>query len=162
LGSCSRRLASLPEASAELLSAIDVADPKAAVQMVRGFWQVEGDAWRWTRGDFAVVLKSPERASRAGARLELKLSLPASSLERLGPIRVRAAVNQLPLPEETYSQAGEYLYVREVPAAALIDNEVLVEFTADKTMPPAPDNGDRELALIAYRVGLTEMGVTEK
>jgi hypothetical protein len=154
--SCTRRPPPLPEAPGELLSSIDVADPRAAVQMVRGFWQIEGNEWRWTRKQFAAVLHPPDHSREKGARLQLKLSLPPAILQNLGPITLGAAVNGFPLPTELFAQAGDYLYTRDVPADAIDADAVLVEFTADKAAPPGPDTGDRELTLIAYRVSLTE------
>ena len=160
----------LPEAPEELLSRVDVADPRGFVQLVSGFSKLEPDQWRWTASKLTVVLKTPAGAQAAGAQaagadaagarvagalLELKFELPPVIVERLGPVSVRASVNGLPLSAETFAQAGSQTYRREVPAAALAEKAVVVEFATDKAIPPSADD-DREFALIARRVALVD------
>ncbi len=44
-----------------LLSVVNTNDPRAAVQLTRGFYGVEGNAWRWTAKDFVVTLRAAGR-----------------------------------------------------------------------------------------------------
>ena len=32
----------------QLVSVVNVADPRTATQLTRGFWDLEHDSWRWT------------------------------------------------------------------------------------------------------------------
>jgi hypothetical protein len=153
LFSCARN-EPLPEAPAELLSVVDVADPAAVLQLTHGFSMLEDGRWRWTKREFRVVLQPPEGANSNGARLELTFDFPRAVLERLGPIRLGAEVNGLRLPPESFAESGRQAYTREVPAVALSEGAVAVDFTTDKALPPDPEGDDRELALIAFRIAL--------
>src|SRR5205085_9170928 len=119
LNSCTGGRAPIPEAPAALLSAIDVGDPKANVQLVHGFWKIEGGGWRWTAGKFSVVLQPPPGAASQGARLSFDLNFPRVIIDKLGPVTLSASVNGMQLPQETYRETGDKTYVRDVPAAAL-------------------------------------------
>jgi hypothetical protein len=155
LTACSRRPGPLPEVTAELLSEVQMADPRGFVQLVQGFSPVEANAWRWAASKFSVVLRPPPGAREKGARLQLQFALPAAILERLGPVRLSAAVNGYALAAETYSQSGTQLYARDVPAEACRVDGVLVEFSTDKAVPPEGDDV-RELAVVAQSVALVE------
>ena len=150
-----RNLAVVPEDDREeLLSVVRVADPQAAVQLASGFWGLENDSWRWTAGRFTVVLRPPAGAAQAGAKLELRLTLPEAVVAQVGPVVLRASVNGLALEQQSFSEAGEHVFTRLVPAAALLESGVAVEFAVDKSMRPR--GGDlRELAVIVTQVGLT-------
>lgn len=136
-----------------LASMINVADPEDSAQLVRGFSNVEADAWRWTTSKFSVVLRPPAGAAQSGAKLELKLTLPEAEISKLGPVTVRATVNGTPVAPETFSKAGDYLYSQEVPASVLGSDVVTVEFATDKWLAPS-DQDKRELALIVKTIGL--------
>jgi hypothetical protein len=141
------------EPSAALVSVVNVNDPVASAQLVRGFYPLEVNAWRWTMQKFTVALKPPPGAAQDGARLYFKFSFPEVIFTKLGPIRLSATMNGLALPEESYPKPGDYIYSRDVPASALAGDAVSVEFVCDKALPPT--GGDaRELALIAISIGL--------
>ncbi len=141
------------ELPAELLSSFDVADPRAAVQLTRGFYGLEGNSWRWTASRFGVVLAPPEGARERGARLELKFSIPDVIFEKLGPMTVRCSFNGEALEPETFAEAGEHVYARDIPAAMIGGDAASVEFTTDQSLPPG-DADTRELALVVTAVGL--------
>jgi hypothetical protein len=136
-----------------MLTIVRVADPHAAVQLSRGFYNVEADAWRWAMKKFAVTLRPPAGASQKGATLELRYSVPEVLLQKLGPITITAGVNGLALPPETFSAPGDGVWTRDVPASALRGDAVTVEFMVDKALPPS-DQDSRELALIVSSIGL--------
>jgi len=135
-----------------LASVVNVADPADSAQLVRGFSNVEADAWRWSTSKFSVVLRPPAGAVQNGAKLELKFTLH-ETVSKLGPITVSATVNGIPVGSETYPQPGDFVYSHEVPAAALGADVVTVEFTTDKSLAPT-DLDKRELALIVKTIGL--------
>ena len=136
-----------------MASVINVTEPRAALQLVRGFHHVEADAWRWTASKFAVVLRPPLGSARLGARLEVRLVVPEVILTRLGPLTLSASVNGLALAPETFAQAGDHVYAREVAANALTGEAVTVEFSVDKSLAPT-EQDSRELSLIVFSVGL--------
>ncbi len=135
-----------------LLSVVTVSDPAGSAQLVKGFYALEGNAWRWTARKFSVALKPPPGADQNGARLSMKLTVPEGGFKQTGPITVSASVNGLALTPEAYSQPGDYTYTRDVPAAALKGDAVAVDFSADKGFTPPGDA--RDLALIAVSIGL--------
>jgi hypothetical protein len=136
----------------ELLSVVNVADPRAALQLTRGFHGLEQNAWRWTMKDFTVTLRPPRNAATNGASLQLKFTIPPVVFNRVGDMGVDARINGADLGAQTYSQSGDATYTREVPAAALAGDAVAVDFHVDKGLPPGADT--RELAVIVTTVGL--------
>ena len=150
-GACKR--ASRAQPAPELLSVVPVDDPHADAQLVRGFYSLEGEPWRWTAGQFSVVLRPPPGASLEGARLELKLNIPDAVFQQLGALTLSATASGMPLAREKYTEAGSYVYARDVPASALTGDSVSIEFATDKVIP-AGKIEKRELALIVTSVGL--------
>jgi hypothetical protein len=136
-----------------LASMINLADPADSAQIVRGFSNVEADAWRWSTSKFSVVLRPPAGAAQNGAKLEMNFTLHEAVVGKLGPVTVSAVVNGTPVAPETFSQAGDFTYSHEVPASALGADVVTVEFATDKSLAPT-DKDKRELALIVKTIGL--------
>jgi hypothetical protein len=131
-----------------LMSTVHMADPKAAGQLLRGFYPVEGNAWRWTAGKFAVALRPPAGAAQSGAKLVARFTIPESSLARIKSMTLSASVGGLALPPETYKKAGEYTYTRDVAATALSGGKVVVEFALDNYLPAGTVEA-RELGVVA-------------
>jgi len=130
---------------------LNMADPRANKQLVSGFFGNEG-LGRWTGRTFQTVLKPPPAAARKGAILVLRAGVPASSIERLRTIQIRASVNGVAMAPQEYSQAGEFLYIRDVPARAFGNGNATVDFTLDKALPPSgPER--RELGVVVNTVG---------
>ncbi|MBI3473849.1 MAG: hypothetical protein HY013_21035, partial [Candidatus Solibacter usitatus] len=146
------RVQATDEESASLASIVHTADPKTAPQLLKGFHAVEQNAWRWTMAKFAVALRPPKDAARKGAVLTLKFAVPDPVISRLKTVSLSAAVGGTPLSPETYTQAGEFTYTREVDARLLTGEAVNVEFTVDKAIPPG-EVDQRELAVIVTSVG---------
>jgi hypothetical protein len=138
----------------QLFSVVNVADPRAVVQLVRGFHNLENDAWRWTMKNFTVTLRPPAGSAQSGAQLELKFTLPDVVFSREGALTLRARVNGIDLSPETYSKAGDATYTRDVPASALGRDTVSFDFSTNKGIPPS-DNDNRELSIIVTTIGLT-------
>lgn len=141
------------EESPELAAVVHVADPKTSFQLIKGFYALEGNSWRWTAGKFSVVLRAPAGARQKGATLRVKLNVPEAIAGKLGPQTLSARAAGVALPPETFPQAGDYEYVRDVPAAAFDQDSLTVEFSLDKTLPPG-EVDRRELGIIVISVGL--------
>lgn len=141
------------EEPAGLVTMIHTADPRAAVQLLRGFHEVEHDAWRWAGGDFAVTLKVPKDAATKGANLILKFSVAEVSIQKFGALNVSAKFDSMELKPEKYTAAGPATYTREIPASALQNESATVSFHVDKFIP-ASDADQRDLAVIVQLIGL--------
>ena len=143
----------VPEPSGPLLSVVSVSDPAASAQLVRGFYGLEAGTWRWTAKQFEVALKPPGGAADSGAKLSFHLNVPDAVVAKFGPVTLNATINGLALAPETYSKPGNYVYARDVPAAALKSDAVVVQFSSDKGIAPSADD-QRELSLICVSFGL--------
>jgi hypothetical protein len=146
--------ATTAENDGQLASVVSVADPRAAMQLVRGFHDLENGAWRWTMREFAVTLRPPAGSSNSGCQLELKFLIPETALQKLGAITLRAKIGGVELDPQTFSEPGEATYTREIPANALRGETATIEFSTDKAIPPS-DLDQRELAIIVTSIGLT-------
>lgn len=147
----SKPQATIEEAPA-LASMLQVSDPKAAAQLVKGFYDVEAGSWRWTARQFSATLSPPATAAERGARLILRLTVPDPVIEKLSSVKLSASVEGAALGEETFSKAGPYVYSRDVPAAALTKPAVVVDFSLDKSLPPTASDL-RELGVVVSAVG---------
>src|SRR5450759_3654784 len=83
---CKRKRRQQTQAGADepvmgLATVLNTADPRIAPQLVRGFHPVEGNAWRWTAGQFTVLLKPPAGAEIKGATLVFKFTIPGTVIE---------------------------------------------------------------------------------
>jgi len=141
------------EGSVSLSSVVNMADLAVNMQLVRGFHQVEQNAWRWTMGRFAVTLRTPEGAGQKGAKLVARFSVPDAALQRLGPITLTALIGQTPVGKITASTPGQYALETEIPASQLLRETVTFDFVLDKFLA-AGTLDTRELGVIASTIGL--------
>ncbi|MGC9948161.1 MAG: hypothetical protein ABSF64_17490 [Bryobacteraceae bacterium] len=135
-----------------LASVVATADPHAAAQLIGGFYGVEQNSWRWTSGRFSVLLRPPRSAAAKGALLQLKFSVPDVSISKLKGVSLSASVNGTALAPESYTQAGQFTYSRDVPPNLLAGDAVRVDFSLDKTIPPGASDR-RELGVVVSLVG---------
>jgi hypothetical protein len=140
------------EEAPQLASMVHVADPKMATQLINGFYPVEEHAWRWTAGKFSVLLRPPRTSAENGAVLQLKFAVPEPIIAKLKTVSLSATLNDTHLPAETYTQAGEFTYTREVPPKVMAGEAVKVDFALDKALPPGPQDS-RELGIVVSAVG---------
>jgi len=147
----SKSQATVEEAPA-VSSVLQTADPKAAPQLLKGFYDVEAGSWRWTAGKFSVSLSPPAGAPERGARLILRLTVPDPVIQKAGPVKLSASVEGTPLAGETFSKPGQYVFSRDVPASALGKRVVVVDFALDKFLPPSGSD-ERELGVVVSAVG---------
>src|SRR5260221_6155459 len=88
------------------------ATPATTSQLLSGFYEIENEAWRWTAGKFSVRLRPPRQASRKGATLQLKFSVPEVAIAKLKSVGLEATLNGKTLGRETYQHASEVIYSR--------------------------------------------------
>jgi len=137
-----------------LATVVHVADPRAASQLLSGFYGVEQGSWRWTGKKFSVILATPDNVASKNVSLVFKLAVPEPVIQKLRSITLSATVNGVALPPETYRQPGEYVYTREIDAKILGGASAQVDFSLDKALPPGGGGGDtRELGLVATSIG---------
>ena len=132
---------------------IQVADPRAAPQLVSGWYGIEQNAWRWTARKFAAILGAPIGAARSGAVLRLDFTLPDVVVSRLGSVTLSASVQGAQLAPETYRRPGKWVYQREVPVSLFTTRTLRADFALDKALPPGGTDL-RELGVIVDRVSL--------
>jgi hypothetical protein len=135
-----------------LLSTVHMADSKAAPQLLNGFYPVEGNAWRWTAGKFAVALHPVAGATQNGAKLVVRFVIPDSALARNKAMTLSGKVGGLALAPETYTKAGDHTYTREVPATVLASDRVVADFALDKFLPAGAVE-QRELGIVVNSIG---------
>ena len=141
------------QASTEPATMLGVADPRAALQLTKGFHEVENGGWRWSAREFSAALKAPASGTQKGATLLLKFSVMEPSITRLGPLTLSAKVGSTQCPAQHYDKAGEYEYKCDIPPAMLAGaGLVAVDFTLDKALP-ATETDARELGLVVAMVG---------
>jgi hypothetical protein len=126
-------------------------DEDAGGQLVRGFYPIEGGAWRWASSKFAVVLARPEGKN---ATLALRFSLPEVVVDKQGAVTLSAEINGSKLPSQIYSKPGEYVYSVPV-AASILKATNTVEFSTDKAIAPTSQD-KRELSLVVVSAGFTD------
>jgi hypothetical protein len=147
------RATTVEEQSGVLASVVFAADPRTAMQLSKGFHDVEQNAWRWTTSQFNVVLRPPPGAAQKGATLEVKLSVPDPVIQHVKGTTLSAKVGGLALEPQAYTAAGDNVYKREIPASALTGDAVTIEFALDKFLAAGQVEG-RELGIIVSSVGL--------
>jgi hypothetical protein len=131
-----------------LESKVLTGDPRFAKQL-EGFNQIEPGGWRWTTSEFSVTLRAPD----GPARLALQLFIPESSIRKLGPMTLTARLGDVRIGSETYTQAGDHTFVRDLEAGRLKAGANRVTFTLDKYLRPGPDDG-RELGVVVSSASL--------
>jgi len=150
--SCKRAPRPAP-AAANLVSVVQMGDPRTSTQLVSGFYPLEDNTWRWTAGKFSAELKPPAGAGENGAKLELKLNVPDVVIKTLGSITLTASAGEARLTPQRFTEPGNYVYTVDVPAEFLRSDSVTIEFSTDKAIPPGQTE-KRELAVVVTSVGL--------
>jgi hypothetical protein len=141
------------EETPRMMSTLNMGDPKVAPQLVKGLHGIEAGAWRWTAKEFTVALHPPFGAAQKGAKLTVKLTVPPVTIEKLKTISLAANAGGTALPPETYTTAGDYFFVRDLPAGILGGETLRVDFQLDKAMEPSGAD-IRELGIIVFSIGL--------
>jgi hypothetical protein len=137
-----------------LLSSAHMGDPRAAPQLLEGFYGLEQGVWRWTARKFVVALQAPSGGAGLETQLEFRFTLPEAVISRLQAITLTARIGGTDIGSESYTEPGEYIFTKPVPANLLHGGEaVKVEFELDKALPPG-EADKRELGLVAVSVAL--------
>jgi hypothetical protein len=157
---CTRKRRSNPDQSVAVShvgvgvvpSQLEMRDPAAASQLLTGFYKTEA-SWRWTAGQFSVLLGIPKGAAVSGGVLKLHFAIPQVVLDKLHQQTLSASIHGKPLGPETYTTQGAQTYSRPIPAELLTGQGVEIDFTVDPVLPPSSADM-RELAVIASSISL--------
>lgn len=156
LAACPRNEPGIPieeEAGAPpvaLLSSVNVADPEAEPQLLRGFHGLEQRAWRWTERKFGVMLQPPPPGQPVV--LNLSFTLPGVVTDAVGAVTITARVNGQEIGRQTFSEPGEFQqFEAAVPDGLLTGQPAEVELELDKAMTPGGQD-PRELGIIVFSI----------
>jgi hypothetical protein len=138
---------------AQILSSLKMNDELAPAHLLKGFYVLENNAWRWTAGSFTVLLKPPVAAAQRGGVLSLSFSVPEIAITKLKNMTLTASIGTTKLTPATYNKPGRYTYTADVPAELLSKETVTIDFDLDHSLPPGSVD-QRELGVIATAVGL--------
>ena len=141
-----------PAVKAPIVSLLKMNAPGAKDQLVRGVFGLES-TWRWTTGNFAIVLKTPPGAAEKGATLTLNLTVSDAILKQLHSQSLTAAIGDKTLKTEKYLDPGGHTFTADVPAASLTGDTVTIDFSLDNSLPPGPTDR-RELGVIISSVDI--------
>ena len=128
-------------------------DPEAQNQLLSGFYGIENNSWRWTAGSFSVLLRTPPGSAQRGATLDFALSIPDSTIQKLGKLKLTGSTNGTVLNSAAYDAPGQYHFSADVPPAMLGADSTRIDFVLDKTIQP--DGDKRVLGVIANSFTLT-------
>lgn len=140
------------ESTSQLTSVVNVSDPRAGVQMLRGFHELESNSWRWTASKFAMAMRPPKDAS-TGAKVYIEIVVPDAVVDKVGLPTISATVEGRVLPPVKIAKTGPHRVEWDVPAEALKGDVVTAEFAIDKFLA-AGQVEQRELGLIISIAGL--------
>jgi 2-polyprenyl-3-methyl-5-hydroxy-6-metoxy-1,4-benzoquinol methylase len=132
-----------------LLRSKVVAATDLGTELISGWYGLEPGGWRWTQKRFSIAFPNPARG--AEGRIELAFWLHDMILDALGAVTVRGSVGACGLPPQTFRIPGLYTYQARIPAEALKEDRVTVDFEVDKALPPGATDL-RELALAVVSV----------
>jgi hypothetical protein len=142
-----------PAAKAPMASSLKMGDASVKDQLTKGFYAVESGAWRWTAGNFSVILKTPPGGAQKGATLTLALVVSDAVLKQVHSQSLTAAIGDKALKSEKYLDPGGHTFTADIPAASLTGDTVTIDFSLDNSLPPGPSDR-RELGVIATAVAI--------
>jgi len=141
------------EGSVGLSPSIYMGDPRSTVQLVRGFHQIEENAWRWTMGRFTLIFRRPDTPAGKRTVLVLRGNVPDSLLKKVGPVTLTALLGPDPVGQITISKPGPVTLEADVPNSLLTGETVTFDFVLDKFAPPGLLD-PRELGIIVISASL--------
>jgi hypothetical protein len=138
-----------------LLSKLDLSSPNGEEQLLWGFADAKPENGRIVMGSFEVMLQRPPQAGREvrsektpGARLAMSFDISDAPLREKGPIHLTAYVSGRRLPAMSISQAGHYLYLRDVSREDLCWAITPVAFQFARSDFALEDLGRERVALV--------------
>jgi hypothetical protein len=134
-----------------LLSSVSMGDPAAAVQLLRGFYDIEHGAWRWTASKFSLVLKSPAGAREAGGSLIASFTVPEAVIKHVRATKLTATVNGSISGSKEIAAPGDQNFTLDLPGSAFQEDSVTIDFALSK-FAEAGSLDARELGVIIHMI----------
>jgi hypothetical protein len=125
----------------------------ATRQLAAGIYGVENGAWRWTAGEFSIVLATPSGASTRGADLVFEFFIPDAFMRRTGPVTLTAYLNEAEIGAITYTAAGAQRFSAMILPELIKQSPVVIDFHLDRYIPGG-ELDTRELGVVALAVSL--------
>jgi hypothetical protein len=147
------RLQETDEDATALSSTVQMSDPKAAIQLLKGFHAIEQNAWRWTMANFSVTLKAPPGAGQKGATLMAKFTVPDAVISNVKSTTLTASLSGEKIGAATYQAPGDYTFNAEIAPKAIPSDSVTIDFALSKFLP-AGSLDQRELGIVASMISL--------
>lgn len=91
------------------------------VELLSGWHKTENGGWRWTSKSFSVA------ARKQAARVRVVFYLPEAQIAA-GPVRVQCFAEGVDLGSETYGEAGEHSFERDISGVCGIQFQVSHQF----------------------------------
>ncbi len=117
------------------------------LNLLEGWYDADGQSWRWTAGQFSAGIPAESRQAK---KIALELYIPPLLIQKFGSVTLSATIGDHPFEPLTFNVEGEYEYVRALPAA--LANQPLCFRLSDAIAPSEAD--DRELGLIVASIQL--------
>jgi len=144
------------EEPGELRAEIDATNPADEGQLLDGFYPTEPQGWRWSAPQFTITLAVPPSLRGKPGRLEMEFVIPEAAAAALAGVTLRAAVDGRELEPWHAPGPGKHRAAFRVPAEALGEEAVIVDFTLDRFLSPPGDS--RRLGVIPTRFRLVPAG----
>jgi hypothetical protein len=125
----------------------------ATRQLAAGIYGVENSDWRWTAGEFSIVLATPRGDSTRGADFVFEFYIPDTIMRRTGPVTLTAYLNQAAIGATTYTAAGAQRFSAMTPPELIKQSPVVIDFHLDRNVPRGVLD-TRELGVVALTVSL--------
>lgn len=119
----------------------------ANMELLHGWHEAEGSGWRWTEARFAAATRGIAPGRPVSVRL--KLFVPPLLAERSGPVTMRLAANGTACAPSTFSGSGGFTFERRLPAAVVPGQELRLEFSLDRAIPPDSQDGRERGVIVA-------------
>jgi hypothetical protein len=124
------------------------AQKSIAPENLDGFYPPEPGGWRWTKRQFTITF-----AGSGPARLILQVYVADASIQKLGQVTLTARLGDHNLGPQTFRQAGQFTYERDVAAGWMKPGGNRFDFALDKALSPSAVDA-RELGIIVASAAL--------
>ena len=143
------------DARAFILAKSRMAAPPCGFRLLRGWHEMEDDAWRWTERAFSIEVDT--FAPLRPATLRFVFHLPEVVFATAPSLTLAVRINGTPLASGIYSTPGEHEYIGTLPA--LDAGIATVDLELNHAIAPT-DLDRRELGLLVKFSGAPPIGLS--
>ena len=117
------------------------------VDLLEGWYDADGQSWRWTAGKFSAGIPQESKNAR---KIAIELYIPPLLMEQFESVTLSATIGAHQLEPMTFKAEGEYEYVRALPQTG---TDQPLHFQLSNFIP-ASEMDNRELGLIVASIQL--------